>query len=362
MRENILALIHATDAVSEKRFNDAALPLFRRQFDLNLPYRRFCLSRGKSPDRVRTWEEIPPLPAMAFKVAEISCRPTEEAARIFESSGTTGKEKSRHPLFDLELSEAAILAHFRKHLLPEGKKKRMAILAPSPGEAPRSSLSHMMEVIRRADGIEGSAYYIAGSRLDAARLASDLSKAAAPVCLLGTSFSFVHFLDFLQAQALRIRLPEGSRLMDTGGFKGRSKEIARDDLYQLYQERLGLPAEWCVNEYGMSEMTSQFYDGVVGRKRPRVYSAPPQLRSRLLHPETLEPVRRGEVGLLAHYDLANFDSALAILTEDLGQETEGGFLLLGRRPGAPPKGCSLHHDDLLASRAGALGTTPSAKG
>ncbi|MFY9269592.1 MAG: hypothetical protein WAO55_07580 [Candidatus Manganitrophaceae bacterium] len=101
----------------------------------------------------------------------------------------------------------------------------------------------------------------------------------------------------------------------------------------------------------MAEMTSQFYDGVVGRKDPRVYSAPPQLRSRLLHPETLQPVRKGEVGLLAHYDLANIDSVMAILTEDLGREVDGGFVLLGRASGSAPKGCSITLDELIQMEA-----------
>ncbi|MBI3802190.1 MAG: long-chain fatty acid--CoA ligase [Nitrospirae bacterium] len=352
LRDQILDLIDTIGPLSESRFNEAALRLFQRQFELNLPYRRFCLSQEKRPGRVQTWEEIPPLPAMAFKVAAISCRPVEEAARLFQSSGTTGTDKSRHPLFDLEIAAAAIRTHFRRHLLPEGDRIKMAILTPSPDETPHASLSFMMEVIRAAYGTEGSRYYIREGKLDAARLASDLTKGDEPVALLGTSFSFVHFLDFLRDQTLRIRLPEKSRLMDTGGFKGKSREIPRASLDALYQEYLGLPPAWCINEYGMSEMTSQFYDGVAGVDGPRVYIAPPQLRSRLLHPETLRPVAKGDVGLLAHYDLANIDSVAAILTEDLGREGEGGILLLGRAPGATPKGCSITHDDLLGSHKG----------
>ncbi len=353
MREKIMALIRAKEApVSEERFNDAALRLFRYQFDHNPRYRQFCLSQDKDPEAIQTWEEIPPLPVMAFKLAEISCRPVGEAMRVFQSSGTTGREKSRHALFDLGLAKEAISSHFRRHLLPEGKRIRMAILTPSPIEAPDSSLSHMMEVVRDAVGTEKSRYYIEEGRLNAKGLADDLSDLQEPVALLGTSFSFVHFLDFLKAQAHPLSLPQGSRLMDTGGFKGKSREVPREQLYASYEAFLGLRPENCINEYGMAEMTSQFYDGTVGRKRPRVYTAPPQLRTRLLHPETLQPVQRGEVGLLAHYDLANIDSVMAILTEDLGRAGEGGFVLLGRASGSAAKGCSITLDQLLQMEAG----------
>lgn len=352
MRDKIVELIRARkEAVPEKDFNEIALFLFRYQFDRNPHYRQFCLSVHKDPAVVRVWEEIPPLPVMAFKLTEISCRPMEKAARVFRSSGTTGREKSRHALFDLDLAREAILAHFGPHLVPEGKRIRMAILTPSPEEAPDASLSHMMGVVRDAFGAEGSRYYIEKSRLDAERLAADLSNLREPVALLGTSFSFVHFLDFLRARAAPLSLPEGSRLMDTGGFKGKSREIPREELYRLYEKYLGLPPENCVNEYGMAEMTSQFYDGVAGRKDPRVYISPPQVRSRLLDPETLQPVRKGGVGLLAHYDLANIDSVMAILTEDLGREAAGGFVLLGRVSGATPKGCSITLDELLQVEA-----------
>lgn len=348
MREALLRLIQAApDRPSDDLFNEIALPLFQYQFECNPAYRRFCLLQKKGPDTVRSWEEIPPLPVTAFKVAEVACRPIGEARRIFHSSGTTLTGMSRHFLFDLEISRAAILSHFARHLMPEGEKMVLAILAPSPEEAPHSSLSHMMEVIREAFGAEGSRYYIEKGRLQGERLAYELAEAGAPVCLLGTSFSFVHFIDFHEERAFPCSLPAGSRLMDTGGFKGRSRTVSQHWLYAMFEKRLGIPVRNCINEYGMSEMTSQFYDGRIGSEPGRVYQAPPQLRTRFLHPETLKPVEKGEAGLLAHVDLANIDSAAALLTEDLGKEVDGGFVLLGRAPGAAMKGCSLSLDDLL---------------
>lgn len=348
MREKILRLIQAeSNRAEDDLFNAAALQLFEYQFRHNPAYQRFSLSQKKEPNLLQRWEEIPFLPVMAFKLLDVACRPAGEAKKVFHSSGTTRADRSRHFLFDLEIAEAAILAHFGKHLMPEGKRMRMAILTPSPEEAPDSSLSYMMETVRQAFGTEESRYYIERGRLQGERLAFDLAESKEPVCLLGTSFSFVHFIDFHEERAFPVTLPEGSRLMDTGGFKGKSREVSREWIYAMAEGRWGIPSERCVNEYGMSELTSQFYDRVVGRDSLRVYAPPPQVRTRVLSPETLQPVAKGEIGLLAHLDLANIDSAAAILTEDIGREVERGFLVIGRASGAAAKGCSLTLDDLL---------------
>jgi hypothetical protein len=355
IRSSLLQLIHSTTAFGrnpdDTHFNDLALRIFQYQLEHNLPYRTFCERWGQTHGPVRRWEDIPPLPVTAFKVTEIACRPLSEAAAIFHSSGTTREQRSHHPLFDLELSRAAILSHFALHLVPEGQKMRLFILTPSPADAPHASLSHMMEEVRKAFGDAESRYYVERERLQVERLVYDLAEGNAPVCLLGTSFAFVHLMDHYAHHGFPVILPKGSRMMDTGGFKGRSREVSREWIYATAGALWGLPPENCINEYGMAELTSQFYDGVVGQSRaedaPRVHVAPPQLRTRVLDPETLEPVEPGRVGLLAHYDLANLDSAMAILTEDLGHEVEGGLILLGRATGAAARGCSLTLEDFV---------------
>jgi hypothetical protein len=141
--------------------------------------------------------------------------------------------------------------------------------------------------------------------------------------------------------------------MDTGGYKGRSREVAEDELRRLYHELLGIPLTHCVNEYGMTEMCSQFYDSslrdhVRGRERDRRKIVPPWVRTRVVDPETLLPVAEGTTGLLQHFDLANVNSVMAIQTEDLGFAAgDDGFQLLGRVPGASPRGCSIAMDLLL---------------
>ncbi len=170
-----------------------------------------------------------------------------------------------------------------------------------------------------------------------------------PVMLLGTTLSFVHFLNYCDEAHLQFSLPSGSRLMDTGGFKGKSREIQRDDLYQLYHDVLGIPPEFCVNEYGMSEMSSQFYDHIVGERiqGERVYRAPHWVRTLIINPETMAEAKAGGDGMLRHFDLANRGSAMVIQTEDLGRMEGDGFVLLGRATGAESRGCSIAMDELL---------------
>jgi hypothetical protein len=147
--------------------------------------------------------------------------------------------------------------------------------------------------------------------------------------------------------------------METGGFKGRARQVAREALYESLGGRLGLPVERMVNEYGMTEMLSQFYEPVL-RGTPahplgeRWHVGPPWVRTRVLDPATLRPLESGEVGLLSHLDLANLDSVAAILTEDLGELRFDGFRLHGRIEGAEPRGCSLSMEDLVIARGAVL--------
>lgn len=348
MRNKLLRLIEMEPGpASDHLFNDLALLLYRHQYRHNPPYRQFSDSQHQSPETVKEWEAIPALPVMAFKYTELSCRPIHEAHRLFYSSGTTQEQRSCHPLFDIEISKKAILAHFKRHVLPDTDRIRFMILTPSPQEAPMTSLSHMMEVVREAFGSEKSAYYIEAGQLQSEQLIKEMTGTSEAVCLIGTSFSFVHFIDFCDETKWTCRLPPGSRLMDTGGFKGSSREVPQEWIYAKARQCWGIPNENCINEYGMTEMTSQFYDRVVGEKAPRFFHSPPQVRTRLLSPESLKPLPKGEVGLLSHIDLANLDSVAALLTEDLGREIEGGFVLLGRAGGSGDKGCSITIDELL---------------
>jgi hypothetical protein len=274
------------------------------------------------------------------------------------TSGTTDPAKrGRHHHFTLEVYDASAATFFKANVLPEVDRMRLLILGSPPDLQPNSSLAHYLEVMRDRFGSPGSGFYIGTGGLDVGRLVADLRAAeqeAVPVCLLGASFAFVHFLDRCRADGLRFRLPAGSRVMDTGGFKGKSREIPQAELYAMCAEYFGVGRSDCVNMYGMTELSTQCYDSPLRRRAlglpdEPMMQAPPWARSIVLDAETLRPVRPGVRGILCHYDLANCSSVIGILTEDIGVTTPLGFRLLGRAQGVESRGCSVSVDEMLAS-------------
>jgi hypothetical protein len=175
--------------------------------------------------------------------------------------------------------------------------------------------------------------------------------------ILATSFALVALLDTLAGRTLAV--PEHTVLMQTGGFKGKSREIAPNELRQALANTFGISEVCVVSEYGMTELTSQLYEAtlpgsVLHAERhgaPGVYFEPPWLRVVPVDPVTLEPVAIGDVGIARIIDLGNVDSAIAIQTQDRVRRTGGGIELLGRAPGATPRGCSLAIEEFLATRS-----------
>ena len=340
--------------LSDDRFNELALRVFRFQARHCASYGAYCRRRGRTVDAVDHWSRIPAVPTAAFKHLDLVSGDPDGALLRFRTSGTTRGVARRgvHHVLDPELYSASLLPPFRTHLLPDGVALPILSLLPAPERAPESSLSYMIARVTESYGAEGSGWFVdpeTGLDVEALVLALRRAREAGPVLLAGTAFSFVHLLDALGSKTHT--LPQGTRIMETGGFKGRSREMPREALYEALERALGVPRAWIVNEYGMTELLSQFYDGVAGAADdpPRVHHGPPWVRTRVLNPVTLEPVGPGESGLLCHYDLANLGSVSAVLTEDLGVAVDGGIRVLGRSTGAEPRGCSIAMDDLLAS-------------
>jgi hypothetical protein len=339
----------------DARFERLALALFAFQFEANAPYGRFCAARRATPDRVASWREIPAVPTGAFKELPLRCFPAERTVHVFRTSGTALARRGELALDTLELYEASLVPSFESALLPDlepGERLPMLVLAPSPAEAPDSSLSHMFGVMIERRGAAGSGWFVHEGRLDADALQdAAVAAASAPKLLLcGTAFAFVHWLEALERRGLRLALPDGARLMETGGFKGRARELPRERLYAWIEERLGIPAGRCVNQYGMTELGSQFYDSVLREPRaPRRKLAPPWTRVVIVDPESGKEVREGEAGAIRVFDLANTGSVLAISTADLGRRRGDGFEVMGREQGAEARGCSIAADEMLGA-------------
>jgi hypothetical protein len=346
----ILGIIEAWhrrgEALDDDGFSDLALRLFDYQLRYNERYARYCAAVGvTSPG---SWEEIPAVPAGAFKEAALSTGSVAAAALIFETSGTTRGDSGRHYMETRVLYDAALLAGFDRFVLPDGPRLRYLNLVPNPAERPHSSLGYMMGRIAEWRGDERTGWYLSGEELRLDAFLADAQAAVTagqPVCIAATAFALVHCFDAMDAAGLRLALPEGSRAVYTGGFKGRSRSIGIDELRAAICVHFGVPAHAVFAEYGMTELSSQYYAAGGALE----YAAPPWLRARVVGPDR-KTVAAGETGALVHVDLANRSSCVAIRTEDLGVQTARGLVLLGRELAAPPRGCSLDAEDLRVTR------------
>lgn len=363
-----------TTGIGNEGFERLALELFALQFEYNPPYRKFCQKLGRTPFGIEHWSQIPALPPEAFKDFELTSLSPLERTLVFHSSGTTAQRPSRHfhCAESLKLYEDSLLPWFQRHLLARPAdvawplRVQVIALTPRSELAPNSSLVHMFETVTREFGAQGSSFVgtlgqDGAWELDYGKLVSALNASIAregPVLLLGTAFLFVHLLEHFGREELRLALPAGSRLMETGGYKGRSLALSKPELYCRLTDRLGVGVESIIGEYGMSELSSQAYDlaftGTRQKARDdatalqqRSFRFPPWSRAQIVSPETGREVGGGEPGVLRIFDLANAWSALAIQTQDIAVKRGNGFELVGRAATAEPRGCSLMSADSL---------------
>jgi len=364
LRDDLLGRFQAgVDAqVTDAEFDSLALRVFRFQFERNPLYRAYCESRDVTPGSVATALEVPAVPTSAFKAVPLVAGDPDTVEAVFRTSGTTRgvERRGAHLVPDLSLYRASLAAGFRAHLLPDVDRLPILSLVPPAEAVPDSSLSFMASEVAHRFGTR-VAWLADVERLNVDALVAALRASAEidqPVCLFTTSLALAHLVEVLAGSGERLSLPAGSRVMDTGGSKGQRTTVDRADLYAGVQQQLGVAARWCVNEYGMTEMSSQFYDTVAGRAEGedvsgRRHAGPPWVRTVAVDPETLTPLPDGEAGILRHHDLANLGSVAVIQTEDLGVCEGGGFQLLGRATGAEPRGCSLAAERLIsAARSG----------
>jgi hypothetical protein len=313
-------------------FEDLSLAIFGFQFRHNLPYQAFVRHRIRTPDSVTSWQGIPPVPSIAFKLPDHPLTCGGPSQKTFLTSGTTTEARGAHHFPDLSLYELAIDYHWPLPNLPP------LFLAPSPLENPQSSLSHMFAHLNPGDD---SHFLLRNSKFHLLPLFHELEKGH-PIFLMGTALAFLH----LMASLGPLPLPSGSHLLETGGYKGTSHSLSKPEFYQSLSSFFEISPTRIHNEYGMTELSSQAYaTGSGGRHR-----FPHWCRHHILDPETDLPLPPGNPGYLVIHDLANLHSVAAIRTQDfaIGHD-DGSFTLLGRDPGALPRGCSRTIDHALSS-------------
>lgn len=335
---------YGSSASSEADFDRLALKVFSHQYRRNRFYKRYCDMAGQTPVSVKTWKQIPAMPVAAFKDLLLTSFPAKKAVKIFRTSGTTrgSAQRGAHLFETLHLYKAAIVPLFKKILLSGKSSVDMRILTASPAEAPDSSLSFMMGFVRRRFGKSGKFYFRRGQPVFK-ELVRDLKGRRSSVVILATVFALKAFLDLLRRDNVRLKLPAGSRIMETGGFKGEMRDISKKALYGLCRQFFGIDEDLCFSEYGMTELSSQFYS----RGSKGIFLGPAWVRTLVIDPSTGKEALKGKAGLLRHFDLANRGSVMAIQTEDIGRLRHGGFQVLGRATGAELRGCSLTYEEFV---------------
>ena len=297
-------------------------------------------------------EDIPPVPTDVFQHVRL-VSDEAEPTRVFRTSGTTGTRRGEAWRISTRAYDAGARAQFKRLVLPDRNRIGVHALTFDPNLVPDSSLAHMVGDLAEAFATAAPTYHLTPDRFDALTTLHALGRLTEPTLVLGTAFAFVHLMDALLDP---IALPPGSRIVETGGFKGRSRDVERAVLYDWFTTHLGVPGTHCLSEYSMTELSSQLYTDTLERhiaghpsltlKDARLI-APPWCHVILRDPQTLAPLDRGQTGLVSFVDLANVDTPCAVLTSDLGTLDDRGLILHGRASDADARGCSLAVEEVL---------------
>lgn len=345
LAESIEAMIAAGVDGDPGPFEQLALEVFAFQYENNGPYASFCDALGVSPAGVTSWEQIPAYPTQAFKDEIVTSFDFDDAVMAQMTSGTTGANQ-RGRIFRDEAGLRLVLAVNRTmtgaYLFPDaaaGERCRILLLAPSPEMAPSMGMAIGMEETRTTFGTSDSAFMLSRRGVEIAALVSALRVAeetGVPVALVGATSAFVYFMRACEKREVSFGLPQGSRICDGGGYRGRFGDLTRDDYYALCASVLGVPADHCVNTLGMAESATNYFDDVLRspshcESGPRIKRVPPWTRVRAVSVEDLSVLPPGEVGLLQHWDLCNLPTVLAVQSDNLGYtDGAGDFEIVGR--------------------------------
>jgi len=312
---------------NETEFEKTALAIFKHQVSNNLVYKEYINYLGTDTSKITSINQIPFLPIEFFKSHKVTSSKKQTQA-IFTSSGTTGNLTSRHYVPDLNIYEASFTKGFEQYY---GAVSDYCILAllPSYLEREGSSLIYMMEKLIKDSKHTKSGFYLHNHEELIAAIA-DLKKQNQKILLLGVSFAL---LDLAEQHQLDL---DGVIVMETGGMKGRRKEITREELHAFLTKRLGV--EKIHSEYGMTELLSQAYS-----KGDSLFFTPSWMK--IMIRDTYDPFsyeKQGRSGGVNVIDLANIHSCSFIQTQDLGRiHADGSFEILGRFDHSDIRGCNL---------------------
>lgn len=312
---------------TEERFNQVALEVFRFQAEHVAIYKSFLSHLNIDPNSVSKVEEIPFFPISLFKNHRIVADDAEEEV-VFLSSGTTGMKQSQHFVSDLSIYEESFLKAFE---LFYGDIEEYTVLAllPSYQEREGSSLIYMVDDLIKRSRSENSGYYLNDLEGLSEKL-NELDQVGDKVLLIGVSYALLDLIEYKQFNL------ENTIVMETGGMKGRRKEMIKSELHDVLREGFGV--NHIHSEYGMTELLSQAYS-----KEKQLFQCPPWMKVLIRDAnDPLTMLRNGTGGGICVIDLANVNSCAFLATQDLGKVySDGHFEVLGRFDNSDIRGCNL---------------------
>jgi phenylacetate-coenzyme A ligase PaaK-like adenylate-forming protein len=312
---------------SDKEFNDISIQIFRYQYKNNNVYRDFVDYLNIKTSQIKYYTDIPFLPIEFFKTHKIYSSNSESQIE-FKSSGTTGHNRSSHFIADLQIYERSFLECFKQFYgNPEGL--RILALLPSYLEQGNSSLIYMVEQLIKKSRVKESGFYLDASE----KLINIINSKKGHTLLIGVTYALLDLAERFDIQNSDLMV------METGGMKGRRKEITREELHQNLTNKLQV--DTIHSEYGMTELLSQAYS-----KGNGLFKTPPWMK--ILIRDTNDPlslIQNGKTGGINVIDLANLYSCAFIATQDLGKiKSNGLFEVLGRFDVSDIRGCNLMVD------------------
>lgn len=313
-------------SVDREQFELLALEIFRFQYAHNDIYRQYVKTLGIVGERVQSLQQVPFLPIQFFKSHKVTTGSFEPEA-VFESSGTTQSIPSRHYVKKLSLYRQSFLNAWHRFYGPPEAACIIGLL-PSYLERNNSSLVVMADELIRQSQCPESGFYLHDHAKLAATL-QQLEQRQQPTILLGVTFAL---LDFAAAFPMPLRY---TTIMETGGMKGRRKELTRQEVHNLLKD--AFKVESIHSEYGMTELLSQAYSS-----RDGIFLTPPWMKVMVRQDDDPFDVRTHGRGVLNVIDLANIWSCAFIATEDIGEvQPDGSFTVQGRTDTSDIRGCSL---------------------
>ena len=312
---------------TQEEFKQVALNVFKHQFKNNKVYRSFCDLLYIHPSNITKVEEIPFLPIQFFKSRKILSS-LEEVQETFTSSGTTGSITSKHFVTDINLYKESYLKGF-SHFYGNIEEYVVLALLPNYLEREGSSLVFMVDDLIQKSKNSESGFYLNNIE-ELAKKLTEQDKKGQKVLLIGVSFAL---LDLIETAQFNLK---NSIIMETGGMKGRRKELVREELHQILQNGFGVSE--IHSEYGMTELLSQGYSDGNG-----VFKTPPWMKILTRDTEDALTIQQiGKTGGINVIDLANYNSCSFIATQDLGKVHKNGtFEIIGRFDNSDIRGCNL---------------------